>query len=85
MQIVGVSFGGPDVTARWVENQEFPYEVWTDLDKTLALHLGAAEADSARPRRITVVLDAEGRVLKRYDDVAVGAHPEEVLEDIRGL
>jgi len=32
-----------------------------------------------------VILDARGREVMRYDDVSVGTHPAEVLEDCRAL
>lgn len=80
---MAVSFGGPDVTRAWVENQSFPYEVWTDADKTLALTYGAIDDPSAaRPSRITVVLDAEGELVLEYRSVGVMAHPQEVLDDV---
>ena len=41
--------------------------------------------DQNTPRRVTRVLDAEGRVVLSYDDVKVGTHPEEVLQDCRAL
>lgn len=88
MRIVAVSFGAPEVTKAWVDDQSFPYEVWTDTDKTLARTFGAIDDPSAeRPSRITVVLDAEGRVALEYRDIGLGlpGHPQDVLDDVRAL
>lgn len=83
MHIVGVSFDLPETTMKWVENQQFPFEVWTDTDRALALAYGAAAGpEDARPKRISVLLDAQGELLRTYGDVSVQAHPADVLEDV---
>ena len=83
VRIVGVSFNAPDKNLRWATEQKFPFEVWSDLDKTLALTYGAAGSRwTLVPSRITVVLDASGNVVLEYKDgVDVGTHPQDVLED----
>lgn len=79
-----MSFDPPADTAKWVENQKFPFEVWTDSSRVLAVALGAADDVKAeKPRRVSAILDAEGKVLVRYDTVGVMAHPAEVLEDAK--
>ena len=51
----GVGFGPTPVNAQWVEAESYNYEVWNDLNKTLALYYGAASSPSAfAPSRITV-------------------------------
>lgn len=81
VEIVGVSFNKPEKNAEWVADQSFPYEVWSDTERALAVQLGAGGPKAAFPRRITRVLDASGQVVLAYDDVNVGAHPEQVLQD----
>ena len=63
--------------------QEYLYEVWTDEDRELAMHYGAASSSSAFiPDRITVLLDANGDLLLEYlDGTSAGSHPQEVLDD----
>lgn len=86
MQIVGVGFGPTPINANWVEEEGYLYEVWNDLNKTLALYYGAAANSGAFfPNRLTRLLDAEGSVLLEYNDVYVGAHPQEVLEDCQAI
>jgi len=83
VHIVGVSFDLPEATMKWVENQQFPFEVWTDTDRALALAYGAAATpEDARPKRISVLLDAQGELVATYGDVSVQAHPADVLEDV---
>ncbi len=78
-----MGFDPPADTAAWVEREGFPYEVWTDDDRTLALTYGAASSASANyPARITVLLDADGALLLEYtDNLSLGEHPSDVLAD----
>lgn len=70
----------------WAEEEGFAFELWTDEDKTLALTYGAiASRTAAWPGRVTRILDAEGVLLVEYDEVAVGTHPAQVLEDCQTL
>ncbi len=79
-----MSFGAPDVTAKWVENQKFPYEIWTDSDRALATAFRAVSSPEQRyPDRITVVLDAEGKVVLEYRSVNVLTSPQDVLDDVK--
>jgi peroxiredoxin len=84
--IVAVSFNKPEKNAEWAAHEGFQFPLWTDEGKALALHYGAVSSRIAPlPGRITVVLDDEGRVVLRYDDVDVGTHPADVLEDCQAL
>jgi peroxiredoxin len=82
-----VSFNDPSANQSWVDEQGYQYEVWTDTNKTLAVHFGAASSASAFvPSRVTVILNAQGEVEAVYDPVSnIGDHPGQVLEDCRTL
>jgi len=75
------------VNERWIEDQQYEFEIWTDDEKTLALHYGAISRPSAAfPKRITKILDAEGTLILEYvEGVGPATHPQEVLEDCRLL
>lgn len=87
VQIVGVSFTDVQVNHDWAVAQGFPYEIWRDDQRALAQYYGAVTGPSeAYPKRRTRVLDAEGRVILEYNDkIIVGAHPSEVLADVKLL
>lgn len=79
-----MSFGSPKLHRSWAESQEFQYELWSDQDRTLAMHYQAASKPTAfAPSRVTVVLDGTGNLLLTYPDVSASAHPAEVLEDLQ--
>jgi peroxiredoxin Q/BCP len=87
VNIVGASFNSVEKNHAWAEQQAYPFELWSDSDKTLALHFRATRTRlSPLPGRVTVLLDREGRVLLEYlEGVDVGTHPGDVLEDCRKL
>ena len=82
-----MGFGPTPINAQWVEAEGYQYEVWNDLNKTLALHYGAADNPLAfAPSRVTKLLDANGDLLLEYTDVfSVGTHPQEVLDDCTAI
>lgn len=86
VRIVGASFDPPEENQAWAVEQGYQYELWTDQDKTLALHYGAASsAGAVVPTRITRLLGEDGAVLLEYAVSNTGAHPAEVLEDCQAL
>ena len=82
-----MGFDSPAKMQSWAQEEGFQYELWTDSERTLALHYGAASSASASfADRITVLLDAQGDLLLEYrEDIAVGTHPAQVLEDCQIL
>ena len=78
-----MGFNDPQSMASWIEDESFPFEVWTDDNKTLAYTYGAISSKSASiPSRVTVLLGADGQLLLEYmDNISVGTHPSEVLAD----
>ena len=87
VRIVGASFDSPEANSAFRDKYSFEFELWSDLERTLAIFAGAAKEPSNRnARRVTIVLDAEGALVLRYDSVAnVLGHPQAVLDDCRGL
>lgn len=61
--------------------------MWTDTHHELALYYGAVDSpDQAYTNRRTKVLDANGTLVIEYThSVVAGAHPMEVLEDLRAM
>ncbi len=84
MRIVGASFDPPSSTKPWVEKEHYPFEVWTDSQRTLATALGC-EGMMGFPARKSYLIGADGTVLLQYGSVSVGSHPEDVLADAQRL
>jgi peroxiredoxin Q/BCP len=84
VQVLGASFDTPEKNAEFAKKYGFNFPLLSDTDRTLALAFGAAErADAGAARRVSALIDGEGKVLKLYPKVDAGAHPDEVLRDIR--
>lgn len=76
-----MSFDSPDANATFAEREGFQYELWSDLDGTLAAYYGA-DAGYGVAARVTKLLDAEGDLVVHYvDAIDVGTHPADVLGD----
>ncbi len=83
---MGASFDSPADNAAWKADQGFAYELWSDLDRELALHYGAASsASQSMASRVTRILDEEGTLVLEYTVLNVSAHPQQVLEDCQQL
>ena len=86
MDIVGVSFDDPEENDSWAIEHEMQFELWSDLDRELALHFQAADSPTQLlADRKTVILDGQGRLCLFYPDINVNAHPAEVLDDVELL
>jgi len=80
--IIGVSFDDPEDNAAFKANNEFAYELWSDVDRELALYYGAATSETQTyASRVTRLLDAEGDLVLEYAVTNPAGHPQQVLED----
>jgi peroxiredoxin Q/BCP len=88
-EILGISFDTPEENKEFAEAQSFPYRLLSDPDKAVGEAYGAKKGpDEQWPmvaKRLSFLIDPEGRVAKTYEVSDVAAHPEQVLEDIRNL
>lgn len=79
-----MSFDPPAANAAFRAKYDFPFPLLSDTERTLGLAYGAcADAKAAMAKRISVVIDAEGRVAKLYEKVDARAHPQQVLDDLK--
>jgi len=85
VEIVGVSFDAPAQNKVFALNNNFQYELWSDIERSLALNYGAAEfMEQAFANRHTVVLDEYGRWMLTYENVMnTIQHPNDVLSDLQ--
>ena len=81
-----MSFDRPALNNAFRSGQSFPFPLWSDEARELALFFGAAaSAEAGYASRITVVLDEQGRWLLTYPSVNVSTHAETVLADCTTL
>lgn len=54
-----------------------------DTDKSVAIAYGAAEdADQERPKRVSVLIDPDGKVVRTYATPDPETHPAEALAEL---
>ena len=82
---MGVSFDAPEDNRAFREKFTFPYDLLTDTDKAASIAFGAAEADSAKPSRVSVLIGPDGRIAAAYAEVKPAEHPDQVLADLARL
>jgi peroxiredoxin Q/BCP len=89
VEIVGISFDPPKANLAFAEKYGFPFTLISDVDGTAGEAYdvkrapGEKYADSAR--RVTYLIDPEGRIAKVYEVTNIPSHPDQVLEDFRRL
>lgn len=85
MKILGASFDSPEKNQRFRQKKEFPFDLLCDTTREMGLAYGACDDVGAKhAKRISVVIDPEGRVEKVYSDVNARSHFDEVLRDLGG-
>ena len=87
--MVGVSFDPPNLNARFAEVNAFPFLLLSDVDRTVGeayeTKRGPDEPSADMARRLTYLIDPEGRVARAYQVKDIPNHPGQVLEDFRRL
>ena len=86
VQVLGATFDTPENNLIFKTNEEFEFDLLTDVDRELALYYGAADNMSQFfVSRVTVVLDDKGEWVLFYPTDQMGslyAHAQVVLDDL---
>jgi len=80
---LGVSFDSVAENAAFAQKYQFPFLLLCDTARTIGLAYGACEnANAGYAKRISYVIDEQGKIEKAYDSVSPRSHPAEVLADL---
>lgn len=83
MVVLGVSFDTAAENRAFKEKYDFPFPLLCDTERMLGVAYGACEAPTAaHAKRITVVIDPQGKIARVYDKVDARTHPQTVLDDL---
>ena len=84
--ILGASFDTPDDNFAFAEAQEFPFQLLSDVDRTVGKQYEVARpADdnyADYPMRHAYLIDPSGVIKRAYDVKDVAAHASEVIADL---
>jgi len=84
--VVGASGDNVELQQKFIDTNMLPMALLADTDLKLINTLGIRNNPKATtPKRVTFVVDKEGKIAKIYDKVDVNAHPKEVLEFAKTL
>lgn len=81
--ILGASNDSVEKNKKFNDKENLPYPLLCDTENTLINALGINGGKSAK--RVTFLVDKEGKIAKIYDKVSVKEHPKQVLEDVKEL
>ncbi len=81
--MLGITYSATADLKRWREEVGLTTELLCDTDRSVAIAYGAAEdAEQERPKRISVLVGPDGKVVKSYGTPDAEAHPGEALADL---
>ncbi len=83
IRILGVSVDEADSHAAFCEKFSLAFELATDSNGALGQELGIMKGSTHR--RVTYVLDAQGKVVLVYPEVKPAGHAQQILDDIAKL
>jgi len=84
IQVYGVSVDSPESHREFREKYGLNFPLLTDEEGRASEALGVLR-DRGTARRVTFLLDPEGRISKVYPEVSPETHAEEILEDAASL
>jgi len=82
--VVGISADRPRAQSRFVERLALPYPMLCDPGGE-ALRAYGVRGIAGYARRVTFLVDGQGKIHKVYPKVSPSTHAAEVLEDLRAL
>ena len=80
MHIIGASYDSVELNAKFANDNGFQYPLLCDTEKQVGTAYGAG--DSNYPKRIAIVVDAEGNVSHFFASVSAGAFPGQLLGEL---
>jgi thioredoxin-dependent peroxiredoxin len=85
IQVYGVSLDSPESHREFREKYGLNFPLLTDEGGRASEALGVLREDRKRTKRVTFLLDPEGRISKVYPEVTPDTHAEEILEDAASM
>ncbi|MFQ6673589.1 MAG: peroxiredoxin [Fidelibacterota bacterium] len=78
IQVFGISYDSPESHRRFKEKYNLPYRLLSDETKDVTEKYGVAGL--LFPKRVTFIVDEEGKIINIYEKVNVTTHGEEILQ-----
>ncbi len=85
IRVYGVSLDSPSSHRRFREKYNLNFPLLTDEGGRAAEALGVLGEDGQKAKRVSFLLDSEGKIAKVYPEVSPETHAEEILEEAASL
>jgi peroxiredoxin Q/BCP len=83
LHVLGISFDNIDENRAFAEKFDFPFRLLCDVDRSVGVAYGAADAPEAGyAKRISFVIGEDGCILHAYAKVDPKTHLDQVLSDL---
>ncbi len=83
LHVLGISFDSVEDNRAFAERFSFPFDLLCDVDRSVGMAYGAADAPEAGyAKRISYVIGEEGRILHAYAKVDPNTHLDQVLDNL---
>ncbi len=83
LHVLGISFDSVEENRAFAEKFDFPFRLLCDVDRSVGMAYGAADAPEAGyAKRISYVIGEDGNVLLAYPKVKPDEHLAKVLADL---
>src|SRR5262245_7878978 len=84
--VIGASADDLALQQKFIDEHKLPFPLLTDTKQELIKALGILSSPTGTtPKRVTFVMDKEGKIVKIYEKVTPATHPEEVLKFVETL
>jgi len=80
--ILGVSYDDADSHKGFIEKYDLPFTLLSDTGKKVSEAYDAKRDDSANPKRITYLIDGDGKILHIFDKVDTANHSAQIMDII---
>ena len=78
--VFGISYDSSKSLKKFKNKYALPFNFLSDTKKEVAVKYGAA--GTGWPRRVTFVIDKNGKIEKIYNKINVNTHAEQILDDL---
>jgi thioredoxin-dependent peroxiredoxin len=82
-EIIGVSTDGVDSHKSFTTKYNLPFPLVADVDGKIAELYGVYNEKWKMARRVTFIIDEEGKIAKVFDPVKPDVHPKEVFDELK--
>ena len=82
-EVLGVSVDSVESHRKFTEKFHLPFQLLADTDKSITKAYGVLNDKSNMSRRVTFLIDEQGKILKTFQTVKPAEHPQEILDALK--